>query len=280
MKRFYTTLLLTLACLASAWAQRVIEVSTAQELQRAILTNYKARIKLVDDIDISDLGKICDTFAGTIEGGYTIIDSLGREKIAPHVLKGKRGQGRGADHYLFETLDHAMVENVAFERFRVEDDDNNDLGVVARRAIGCAFRNFTMAGVSVFCNHDNAGTIVGVAEDCAFDNVKILDCSVTVDGITAGGIVGSSKRCNYTACATNVYTCVFADGRDGFFFSTNTANSGGMAGCSDNDNFLLCDNGGWVGGNQDKVGGIVGNSLSSHYTACSTFTLCSIMLQV
>lgn len=271
MRKLFTTFLLTLVCLSNLWAQREIEVSTAKELQRAILSNYKARIKLVADIDISELGKICDTFAGSIDGGYMIIDSLGKERIAPHVLKGKRGQERGADHYLFETLDHAMFENVAFERFRVEDEDNDNLGVVARKAIGSVFWNFTMAGVSVFCDHDNAGAIVGVAEDCTFDNVKILDCDVTVDGISAGGMVGSSKRCKYTACTTNVHTRVFADGRDGVFFSTNAANSGGLVGFSESDEFLLCLNSGWVGGDQERVGGFVGCSMGSHFTKCSNF---------
>ncbi len=265
MRKLYTFLLLALACLTSAWAQQdTILVSSAQELKEAIQNDQYAKIRLTADIDISDMGRIRDTFSGVIIGGYWITDSItGEPKVAPNFLFGKRGQGKGADHYLFETVQNARFENIAIANMRVQDEDNNNLGVLARKAVGCTFRSFSIVGCSIFCNKDNAGAIAGVAESCTFELVRNVDSEISADGICSGGLVGTSKNCHFISCATSLHTHVFADGR-----ITDAAYVGGITGFSASDIFFDCVNYGWVCGNEDKVGGIVGSTLGSNFLCC------------
>ncbi len=285
MKKILLMLLSLLCCMTAVWAETgdglnlpvnedgYIEVRTGEELVRAIRNDNSARIRLaVDSINVGGLGQICETFSGEIVGGHMDFDpKTGERIIVPHAIYGRRGQGKGADSPLFDKLEAAHFENVAFVNFRVEDEDNEDLGVVARTATLTTFKCVTAVGVSVFCNHDNAGTFVGVASNCTFQKVKALACEVTTDGICAGGIVGSSYFCNFNCCANNQYTHVFADGRQGVFFTTNAACAGGISGYSMSDHFYACGNLGWVGGDEDQVGGIVGTSMGSDFTLCTNF---------
>lgn len=244
-----------------------IEVRTGDELVRAIRNDNSAKIRLaVDSIYVGGLGQICETFSGEIVGGHMDFDpKTGERIIVPHFLVGKRGEGKGADSPLFDKLEAAHFENVAFANFRVEvnDNSNDNLGVVATVAALTTFKNVSTFGVSVFCNNNYAGSIVGVAADCTFDNVRALASEVTVDGRYAGGIVGNSIFCNFNSCATNEYTHVFADGK-----ITDAAYAGGISGYSMGDHFYDCANLGWVGGDEDKVGGIVGESSGSNFILC------------
>lgn len=244
-----------------------IEVRTGDELVRAIRNDNSAKIRLaVDSINVGGLGQICETFSGQIVGGHMDFDpKTGERIIVPHAIYGQRGQGKGADSPLFDKLLAAHIENVAFMNFRVEvnDDSNDNLGVVATIAVNTTFKNVSTVGVSVFCNNNNAGSIVGVASNCTFDNVKAVASEVTVDGRYAGGIVGYSYFCKFNSCATNLYTHVFADGK-----VTDAAYAGGISGYSMGDQFYDCRNYGWVGGDEDKVGGIVGASMSSNFILC------------
>ncbi len=265
MRKLLSFLLLALVCLSSAWAQQdTILVSSAQELKEVIQKDQYAKIRVTTDIDISNIGKIRDNFSGVIIGGYLMNDSItGELKVVPHILYGKRGQGKGADHYLFETVQNARFENIAFGFMRVQDEDNNNLGVVARKAVGTTFRNFSIVGCSVFCNKDNAGAIAGVAENCIFEMVRNVDSEISVDGICVGGLVGTSNNCQFISCGTSLRTHVFADGR-----ITAGAYAGGFTGKSNKDYFFDCVNYGWVCGDEDKVGGIVGETLSSNFLCC------------
>ncbi len=246
------------------------EVYTADQLKAIIRAINSPKVKLMRDIDISGMGKICDTFTGTIDGSHEAIDpETGFRITAPYILSGKRGKNKGADCFLFEKVDNATFQNVAFGMMRVEDDDNDNLGIVAREAYNTLFDGVMLAGVSVFCNKDNAGGIVGKAVGCQFFNLNAMDAEITTDGVGAGTFVGNSKGCVFYNCMNNASTHVFADGRDGVAFSTNAAYSGGMTGYSDSDQFDHCMNFGWVGGNQEEVGGIVGHSQSSHILNCT-----------
>lgn len=249
-------------------AEGYIEVRTADELVAAIRADNSAKIRLeADSIDIGGIGKICETFKGAIVGGHEIIiPETGERRIAPRMLYSSH---EGADSYLFEKVEGAFFEYVAFMNFRVQDEDNDNLGVVARTAESTTFRNVSTVNVSVFCNHDNAGTIVGYAQDCIFEVVRVIASNATTDGIGAGGIVGSSSSCQFTSCATNQHTYVFSDGRQGPFFQTNAACAGGISGYSSGDHFFDCVNFGWVGGDEDQVGGIVGTSIGSQFNLCT-----------
>ena len=275
MKKILFSLLMLFG-LTAAWAgtddgndpqfEGYIPVTTAAELQTAIRNDISAKVHLCADIDVSGIGKIRDTFKGTISGVYSKVDPETNTTVkASHVLKGRNTHEHDGDRlqlHLFDNVDGATFENIVFTNFMVHADDDN-LGVIAKTASNSNFKNLIFDSCSMFNNDDYVGVVAGTASNCNFENVTMQKCDVTTDALYAGAIVGQSDHCKFKTimCGTCVY--VFADG------GGSNAYSGGITGYSVNDNFEYCVHMGLVGANDDYVGGMAGRSKDSHFLSCS-----------
>lgn len=239
-------------------------VFEANQLRDVIQADIHTKVRLVDDIDISGIGKIRDTFSGTITGVNDEVDPATNEKkINFYKLRGKYTKGNYIkSSRLFDKVDGAKFDNIMFANIRVSEDED-DMGIIAKTAVNSDFRNICFDTNSLFNDDDYVGFIAGRATKCSFVNIMMQGCDVTTDGTFAGAIVGKSEECTFTnvACGTMVY--VFADG------GGSNAKSGGITGHSVKDKFTNCSNLGMVGGNDDYVGGITGYSEGSNIQRCT-----------
>lgn len=279
MKKILFTLL-SLLCTTMGWAQTY--VGTLAELKEA-LKDPSAYIKLTADINVTNFtDQLCSTFSGTIDGSYTV--QIGGQTIyCCHKIYGGTTwyyneiseDGRPVsypirdvthrDLPLFGKLDNATIENVAFCYISIKDDDNDNVGVIARSASHSYFSNVTMDNCSVFCDENRGGTIVGFAEYCNFQAVNISYCYVSVNGVEGGGLVGHSDYCTYKMCFTSFDTGVYVDGN---YWSKTAARCGGFVGYSVEDTFIGGINGALVGADENHVGGYTGVSKYSTFTDC------------
>ncbi len=236
-----------------------VKVSSAQELVEAVNTNPNAEIKLTDNINVSAFGTIAKTFSGTIDGRDTV---NGRDTIYT-IYKDKKYSLSYVP--LFGEMKDAKIRNLVVSGFRVQSDDDNNMGALAYTMNGCSLENITLYQISVFTDEDYAGSIAGTATNCHFNNIKCMSCDVTTDGIGAGGLVGWSKSCKFTQCMFNQKSWVFSDGTA---IVPNSAYAGGISGLSENDTFEYCYNFGIIGGNDDAVAGVTGHSTGSTFSYC------------
>lgn len=293
MKKLLFSLLLLLcatAVMAGPIPDGSYAVATLADLREAIANTLTdggktsdAKIKLVADIDISNLGSpLCDTFSGVIDGSYTI-EADGEFVNCTHRIFGGiterlldinpatgeekvriTGRTRTTCSPLFNKLEHATIMNVEFGNIRVEDNDKEELGVIARSAYYTEFNDVNMNYCSVFCDENRAGTLVGYAQDCLFQLVRTSFCDVKVNGVEAGGLVGHSTHSRFESCFTSFDTSAYADGNNG----KATAWCGGMVGYSSGDEFIGGINGTFVGADESRIGGFVGESVNSNFTGC------------
>ncbi len=277
MKKILFSLMLLLYATAGM-AQGFTEVSTLQELKVVIDatkdSNGKstAKIKLINDIYLNGMSdKLCDTFAGEIDGSYPTTDNKGRNIIGCRQIfgygaadKDKVEKPRKVCSYLFGTLDGAKIKNVAFFGIRIESSSDDNMGVIAQQAKSTTFETVLVDSCSIYANHNNAGAIVGHATSCTFRGVVVRQSGVTVDGVKAGGLVGDSEGNTFTSCAVSAGSAVFADGNN----MKNHGWSGGFAGYSKGDDFSYCINMAFVGADQQHVGGFAGESEGSNFYQC------------
>lgn len=243
-----------------------INVKTADELKSVIQADNAAKVHLDADIDVSAIGKICDTFRGIITGEYdkALPETSGTKKAA-HTLKGRytaENTGDKKSSYLFDKVEGATFESIVFANFMVHADADN-LGIIAKTAAASHFKNLVFHSNSLFNNDDYVGAVAGYASSCEFDNVMMQNCDITTDALYAGGLVGMSESCtfNTVVCGTTVY--VFADG------GGINAYCGGITGHSQSDVFANCNHLGMVGANDNYVGGMTGYSVNSNFVSCS-----------
>ncbi len=278
MKKILFTLMLLL-CATAGWAldqdeQGYYLVSNLQELKEAVNATKDSggkstsKIKLVDDIYLNGMdGTLCTTFAGEIDGIYTVKNNKGKDVELLHVFFGSNPSEvntRKKCSYLFTHLNGATIKNVAFKNIRVESDDRDNMGVIASTANHTAFEYVTLDSCSVWTDENNAGALVGRATDSKFHVVFVNTCDVSVDGVRAGGFVGYSENNVYTYGGSGLGTAVFADGNN----ATNGGWSGGIAGYSKNDYFYFMANLALVGADQNFVGGYAGESEGSSFISC------------
>ncbi|MCF0208479.1 MAG: hypothetical protein HUK07_03425, partial [Bacteroidaceae bacterium] len=246
-------------------AEGYVEVYYPEQLETAIRYNNSAKIKLMADIDVSHIRRICKTFTGSITGKHKEYSEELKDSVdAMYCLDGGRGKG-GEKSWLFCSVENATFDHILFKNFRIEDDDYCSIGVIAKYAENSKFTNLAFENVSVFDNFDDAGVIAGHAEGCQFEKILTKFCDVTVDGECVGGLVGWSKNSIYTTCIISVTSAVYADGKVCW------AHSGGIVGESQHDTFKECINMGLVGGRADKLGGIASSSDDSKFISCSNF---------
>lgn len=262
MKKILFSLLM-LCCMTTAWAEDAgsgfIEVSTPDGLKKAIQQNNSANIKLVADIDISNLGTICDTFKGHIYGKYQYTNKVGELRDTVYSLKG----GGKEIPRIFNKLDHANIEYIMLDDFTVKEK-GDVVGALAGTASYTNFNYMMTNKVVVSSKDDNVGGLVGNADHCRFEGVSINYSSVRSDETIVGGMVGESHQCTFSNCVTNRST-VFADGA----LASNYARVGGLSGYSVGDTFTNCVNTSVVGGNEDSVGGFAGRSDGSTFMGCT-----------
>ena len=278
MKKILFTLLTLLCCMTAAWAgtgdgsdglnlpvnaEGYTEVRTGAEFAAAIRANNSAKIKLEADIDVSNLGTICDNFSGHIYGKYQFTKKDGTLKDTVYSLD---GGGKGT--WLFKNLENATIEHVLLYnmKVKVDTDDNDNIGALAKTANKSTFIYAMMNKVSVSTEeeNDNIGGMIGHAYRCFFDHVSWTNSSVRTEGTIAGGVVGKSSYCVYEHCVNNPRCSVFAEG----YTDDNYARSGGFAGYSMHDIYTECMNSAIVGGNEDSVGGFTGRSDGSDFFSC------------
>ena len=243
------------------------EVWNAQQLKSVIQDNNSAKIQLMADIDAAKIGKLCDTFKGTITGKHKVyVESLKRETDVMYAIVGSRNNpaigNDKTDSWLFDTVDGATFDYIQFKDFRVSHDGGN-LGMIAREAVNTNFTNLIFENISIFEDDDNAGVIAGYAQNCSFRFVVTKFTDVTVDGLGVGSLAGKSVGGKYVMCIVSVTSSAYADG------SWTNARTGGLVGVSENDNFLGCLSAGLVGGDADELGGIAGLATNTKFTACN-----------
>lgn len=237
-------------------------VATAQDLKSVIQSDNAAKVRLADNVNVAGIGTLCGTFRGIIDGACQVWDQDSLAYVeGSHSLTGGRREGI-IDSPLFDNVEDAVIKNVTFRSFRIEEESNDNFGLVARTASNTKFTSLGFDHVSLFQDKDNAGIVVGKATNkCEFLGVITNSCDVTIDGRNAGGIVGYSEECSYATCVTLFTSSVYADGRTWGVIGFDPgleANAGGIVGRSKKDQFLGCMNFGLVGALQNGVGGIVG----------------------
>lgn len=227
-----------------------------------------SKIKLTNHIFLNGMeGTLCTTFAGEIDGAYTIKNNKNEDVELMYVIHGSCPQEidtRKKCSYLFTYLEDATIKNVAFYNIRVESDDRDNMGVIASTAKRTTFRQITLENCSIFTDENYAGALVGKATDCKFHYVFVNTCDITVDGMYVGGFTGYSENNEYFYGGSSLGTAVFADGNNG----KNGAYSGGIAGYSKNDKFFFMANLALVGADQNYVGGYAGESDGSSFVKC------------
>ncbi len=243
-----------------------IDVRDGYGLKKVIESDNSAKIQLKADIDISDLGTICDSFKGSINGLDTkyVDPDTGEKYEMMFTIYGGREEGKTRPPMFNETRG-AKFENLFFHSFNLHDNDHGYLGAIAKSVHDTEFTNITLNRVHVFSEKTCVGSIAGLAYDCKFNQVVLSYCGVNTDSHYAGGMIASSERSEYNNCVANMGSGVFADGT----LIAGGAYSGGLVGESYHDVFTGCINMGVVSGNEDSVGGIVG--ISRGFT---TFTGC------
>ena len=278
MKKILFTLLLLL-CTTMGWAQTY--VGTLAQLKEA-LKDPSAYIKLTADIDVTNFtDQLCSTFTGTIDGSYPV--QIGDSTIycchkiygGVNVYKKKDGKETQEISYkttttrslpLFDKLDNATIKNVAFCHLVVHDDDNQEVGIIARRAVNnCNIANVTIDYCAVYCKKNRGGSLFGYAEYCTFQVVNVSAFDLEVGGVEGGGLVGHSDYCTYEMCFTSFDTCLFIDGED---FGEAAARGGGFVGYSAFDRFIGGMNGALVAAAESQVGGYTGESKYSTFNDC------------
>ena len=269
-----------LLCATAGWAlpdqdeQGYYLVSNLQELKDAVNASKDgngkstSKIKLTDNIYLNGMeGTLCTTFAGEIDGKYTLKNNKGEDVGLKYGFFGSPPgdeETRKKCSYLFTYLDGAKIKNVAFYNIRVESEDRDNMGVIASTANNTTFEQVSVEKCSIFTDENNAGALVGQAKNCKFYVVFVKACDVTVDGIQAGGFVGYSENNKYIYGGSSLGTAVYADGNNG----KNGGWSGGIAGYSKNDKFYLMVNLALVGADQNFVGGYAGESDGSDFVRC------------
>lgn len=302
-------------------------VYTAKQMRTVLQAAADAKVRLTEDVYMSDLGEgesgrhtLCSTFKGILDGdGHTIWAA--RPEIQHD------GGGHYHRQYLFTYCDGATIKNVTIKDFRVQSEDNYNQAIITSQAKnGCVFENITLDNVSVFGNKDNvgavtgytpensnckftnitvrnsdfttdgdqsgcvvghaqkcifknitienshstaddekAGGVVGRADNCTLNDIKILGCLIKTNGYYVGGVAGYSVNSNFTNCATDDQSCVYADGGD---FNGFIAHSGGIVGHSEGDQLSDCVNSALVAADRDYAGGIVGYAKKTPITGC------------
>lgn len=260
MKKILFSLMM-LCCMTAAWAQDdgFVTVASAEQMWNAIKASASAKIKLTDDIYMSDLGEgdagrhtLCSTFSGILDGdGHTIWAA------GPDVQHD--GGGHYHRQYLFTYCDGAIVKNVTFKDFRVQSEDNYNQAIITSQAKNkCVFDNITLDHVSVFCDEDNAGGVAGWAKDCTFTNITVKNSDFTTDDTQSGAVVAHAINCTFTNIKVENCESTTYDGK-----------SGGVAGRTDdctisNVEILGC----FIKSYEVDAGGITGKSVKSHYSNC------------
>ncbi len=174
MRKLYTTLLLSLACLSGAWAQQdAIRVSNLNDFREA-LKNSKANIVLEDDIDFGGnyykLFTRSNKFRGTIDGNKHSIKNF------------KMGLENDIEYY----------------------------GLI-QFAEGATFKNLTLDNIIVKGKECVAG-LVGNSKNCKYENIYLKNSEITYysNATYIGGLVYASDHDTFTSCTTDNNTSVRA----------------------------------------------------------------------
>ena len=240
MRKFYTTLLLSLAGLSGAWAQQdAIRVSNLNDFLEA-LNKQNANIVLEEDIDFE--GNYCyfyspsNKFHGSIDGnGHSI------KNFKMNVEESGIGGIISSDER------HALIQY----------------------AEGATFKNLTLDNMMVKHSSMVAG-LVGSSKDCTYEKVYIKNSEISAYLNYAGGLVYESEHDKFYDCTTDENTSVSTQGS--FALSLNqAAYAGGLVGKAKYSTFTDCINRAEVSGRLSVVGGIVASDNSSYFTRCVNF---------
>ncbi len=258
MKKILLSILM-LCCMTAAWAEGdgFVTVASAEQMWNAIKASSGAKIKLTDDIYLSDINKdgetFCSTFTGTIDGdGHTV--------YGDHY--GDNSTKRRSRTYLFTYSDGATFKNLTFKYIRVDNRGNHNQGIITSQAKnGCVFENITFDQNSTYVGdeHDNTGAVAGYATtNCTFKNITVKNSDFTADNCQSGAVVGHAMNCTFTnikvenceSTARTSYSGGVAGRTDnctinnveilGSFIKTHKMNAGGVAGYSENTQFTNC----------------------------------------
>ncbi len=245
-------------------ADGFVYVATAKQMEIVLHSNDHAKVRLTDDIYLSDLGAdyddtFCSTFYGTLDGDG-------------HAIKGDHYPDNTTERrnrtYLFTYSEGAIFKNLTFKHIRKNSSVHYNQAIITSKATkGCVFDNITFDNVGTWTNLDNAGTAAGYAASSTFRNITVRNSDATVDQNQAGCVVGHAENCSFTNITVENCESTAADDFDRL---DEYGKSGGVVGRSDNCTFnnvkIL---GSFIKSYSSYVGGIAGYSVNSHYTNCT-----------
>lgn len=265
MKKILLTLTLLLCCMMAAWAgtgDDFVNVASASQMYNVLSGNARAKVRLTQDIYLSDLGAdFGDTFCSTF---YGILDGDG------HAIKGDHYADNTTQRrnrcYLFTYADGATFKNLTFKHINKESKDHSNQAIITSQAKnGCVFENITFDNCGTWTNHNNAGAAAGYAYDnCTFRNITVRNSDFSTDCFNAGAVVGSAKNCIFSDI--KVENCQIAASLD---WIDDGGQSGGVAGNAEECTFTDVEvHGSYIKTNSKYAGGVVGYAKNSELTNC------------
>lgn len=251
-------------------ADGIVHVASAEQLwiilrgNSNVTANPRAKVKLSQDIYLSDMGEesktFCSTFYGTLDGdGHTVYGDHYKENSTE----------RRNRTYLFTYSDGATIKNLTFKNIRVDSRDHYNQAVITSQAFnGCFFENITLDQISTYTSYDNTGAAVGKAYgNCVFKNITVKNSDLTAKETQSGAVVGFAENCSFAnikvehcQSTTNFDETAGLNGK-----------SGGVAGRADSCAFENVEIlGSFIKSLGTYVGGVVGYSIKSQYKNCTT----------
>ncbi len=294
MKKILFSILM-LCCMSAAWAEGdgFVTVASSAQMRDAIQANNSAKVRLTQDIYLSDLGEtmetLCSTFYGTIDGdGHTV--------YGDHY--GDNSTERRNRNYLFTYSDGATFKNLTFKHLRKNSSAHSNQAIITSQAKNnCVFENITFDNVGCWSDYNNVGAAAGYAYNSTFTNIKVMNSDFTVDDNYVGTVVGDADKCTFTNievihCESTAYddyaggvvghsrNCVFEnvdindsfikiDGRSVGGVAAKAVDGSKFTNCRTDDQTCICADG-TIDSNirYGKAGGIVGEAFNTEIRNC------------
>ncbi len=187
-------------------ADGFVYVATANQMKIVLNGNAHAKIRLTDDIYLSDLGAdFDDTFCSTF---YGVLDGDG------HAIKGDHYADDSTERrnrtYLFTYTDGATIKNITFKHISKESTEHNNQAIITSQAQnGCVFEDITIDNVGVYTKTHilespyNVGAVAGQAKNCIFNGITVNNSEFISEASCAGAVVGDATGCEFNHIEVN-----------------------------------------------------------------------------
>ncbi len=158
-----------------------------------VKANDHAKIKLTQNIYLSDINRDDDTFCSTF---YGIFDGDGHTIYGDHY--GDDSTRRRGRTYLVTYSDGATFKNFTIKQIRVDNRDHDNQCIITSQAKNnSVFENITIDNVSVYTSGSSVGAVTGKAENCTFTNITVKNSDFTANKSNSGAVVGYADYCHF-----------------------------------------------------------------------------------